>query len=126
MPQARLLENKNLGVVTSVMSLLMGLASKSPAEYEELLPLVIHLLTRLVSFGGETRSTGSFSAIEAAALGLGAPQQREVLVPCVYGVCAVGTYRVRVRIRSSSLRVGFSNGPPIYSLGREKSRLSLW
>ncbi|CAM9208245.1 unnamed protein product, partial [Scytosiphon promiscuus] len=45
---ARLLENKNLGVVTSVMSLLIGLASKSPANYEGLVPHVIHLLTRLV------------------------------------------------------------------------------
>lgn len=47
--QARLLENKNLGVVTSVMSLLMGLASRSPGNYEGLVPHVIHLLTRLVS-----------------------------------------------------------------------------
>ncbi|CAM9231402.1 unnamed protein product, partial [Ectocarpus sp. 13 AM-2016] len=45
---ARLLENKNLGVVTSVMSLLIGLASRSPGNYEGLVPHVIHLLTRLV------------------------------------------------------------------------------
>jgi len=47
--QARLLENKNYGVVTSVMSLLIGLASKSQATYEGLVPHVIALLTRLVS-----------------------------------------------------------------------------
>lgn len=46
--QARLLEHKNLGVVTSVMSLLIGLASKSPGNYEGLVPHVIALLTRLV------------------------------------------------------------------------------
>ncbi|CAM9885715.1 unnamed protein product, partial [Laminaria digitata] len=45
---ARLLENKNLGVVTSVMSLLIGLAIRSPDNYEGLVPHVIHLLTRLV------------------------------------------------------------------------------
>lgn len=50
--KARLLENKNLGVVTSVMSLLMGLASRSPANYEVLVPHVIHLLTRLVRRAG--------------------------------------------------------------------------
>ncbi|CAM9271765.1 unnamed protein product, partial [Discosporangium mesarthrocarpum] len=43
-----LLEEKNLGVVTSVTSLLMGFASKSPMDYEGLVPYVVHLLTRLV------------------------------------------------------------------------------
>ncbi|CAM9880160.1 unnamed protein product, partial [Phaeothamnion confervicola] len=45
---AALLEEKHLGVVTSVMSLLLGFAGRSPAEYENLAPHVIHLLTRLV------------------------------------------------------------------------------
>ena len=55
--QSRLLEHKNLGVVTSVMSLLMGLASKCPGNYEGLVPLIIHLLTRLVRERKENTGT---------------------------------------------------------------------
>ncbi|CAM9336963.1 unnamed protein product [Chrysoparadoxa australica] len=43
-----LLGEKHLGVVTSVMALLLGLASKAPIEFEGLVPYVLHLLTRLV------------------------------------------------------------------------------
>src|SRR3546814_7994220 len=42
------LEDRHLGVVTSVMSLLHGLALTSPETYEGLVPYVIHILTRLV------------------------------------------------------------------------------
>lgn len=45
---ASLLEDRHLGVVTSVMSLLHGLAQASPESYEGLVPYVIHILTRLV------------------------------------------------------------------------------
>jgi AP-2 complex subunit alpha len=43
-----LLEDRHLGVVTSVMSLLLGLATASPETYEGLVPYAIHILTRLV------------------------------------------------------------------------------
>ncbi len=43
-----LLEDKHLGVVTSCMALLLGLATADPLSYEGLVPYVIHLLTRLV------------------------------------------------------------------------------
>jgi AP-2 complex subunit alpha len=45
---ARLLEDRDLGVVTSVMSLLLGLASSNPAFFEPLVPYVISILNRLV------------------------------------------------------------------------------
>lgn len=45
---AKLLEDRDMGVVTSVMSLLLGLASSQPAAFEPLLPYVVSLLTRLI------------------------------------------------------------------------------
>jgi len=45
---AKLLEDRNLGVITSVMSLLLGFASASPALFEPLVPYVISILNRLV------------------------------------------------------------------------------
>ncbi len=42
-----LLEDKHLGVVTSCMALLLGLATADPLSYEGLVPYVIHLLMRL-------------------------------------------------------------------------------
>ena len=45
---ANLLEDRDLGVVTSVMSLLLGLSSSSPHLFEPLVPYVISILTRLV------------------------------------------------------------------------------
>ncbi len=42
-----LLEDKHLGMVTSCMALLLGLATADPLSYEGLVPYVIHLLTRL-------------------------------------------------------------------------------
>ena len=45
---ARLLEDRDLGVVTSVMSLLLGLASSNPPFFEPLVPYVISILNRLV------------------------------------------------------------------------------
>jgi AP-2 complex subunit alpha len=45
---ARLLEDRDLGVVTSVMSLLLGLASSNTAFFEPLVPYVISILNRLV------------------------------------------------------------------------------
>lgn len=45
---ARLLEDRDLGVVTSVLSLLLGFASSSPVLFEPLVPYVISILTRLV------------------------------------------------------------------------------
>lgn len=45
---ARLLEDRDLGVVTSVMSLLLGLASANPSFFEPLVPYVISILNRLV------------------------------------------------------------------------------
>lgn len=45
---ARMLEDRDLGVVCSVMSLLLGFASSSTALFEPLVPYVISILTRLV------------------------------------------------------------------------------
>jgi AP-2 complex subunit alpha len=45
---SRLLEDRDLGVITSVMSLLLGFASHSPNSFESLVPYVISILTRLV------------------------------------------------------------------------------
>jgi hypothetical protein len=46
--QAHLLEDRHLGVILSVMSLLIALASKAHSEYELCVPYVIALLSRLV------------------------------------------------------------------------------
>lgn len=46
---ARLLEDRDLGVVTSLMSLLLGFASHSPHLFEPLVPYVISILTRLAA-----------------------------------------------------------------------------
>jgi AP-2 complex subunit alpha len=43
-----LLEQRHLGVLMSVMSLVLGLASRSPSDYEGLCPYVIHNLHALV------------------------------------------------------------------------------
>ncbi|KAL3822105.1 hypothetical protein ACHAXA_011883 [Cyclostephanos tholiformis] len=43
-----LLRDQHLGVVTSVMSLLNGLASQQPTSYECLIPNVVHVLSLLV------------------------------------------------------------------------------
>lgn len=45
---AQLLQDRHLGVLTSTMSLLNGLASQHPAEYETLIPYVVHILGTLV------------------------------------------------------------------------------
>mmetsp|Transcript_8260 Transcript_8260/g.12665 ORF Transcript_8260/g.12665 Transcript_8260/m.12665 type:complete len:993 (+) Transcript_8260:96-3074(+) len=45
---AQLLQDRHLGVLTSAMSLLNGLASQQPAEYESLIPYVVHILGMLV------------------------------------------------------------------------------
>lgn len=45
---AKLLEDRDLGIVTSVMSLLLGLASSNPSFFEPLVPYVISILNRLV------------------------------------------------------------------------------
>jgi AP-2 complex subunit alpha len=47
-----LLEQRHLGVLTSAMSLLLGFASRSPRDYESLVPYVIHNLHSLVVGGG--------------------------------------------------------------------------
>lgn len=44
----KLLEDRDLGVITSVMSLLLGFASYSPVNFEPLVPYVISVLNRLV------------------------------------------------------------------------------
>jgi AP-2 complex subunit alpha len=44
----QLLGDQHLGVVTSVMSLLNGLASQQPTSYESLIPQVVHVLSLLV------------------------------------------------------------------------------
>ena len=41
-------DNKHLGVLTSVMNLLNGLASQHTADYESLIPYVVHILSLLV------------------------------------------------------------------------------
>jgi len=45
---AQLLQDRHLGVLTSTMSLLNGLAGQHPAEYESLVPYVVHILGMLV------------------------------------------------------------------------------
>ncbi len=45
---AKLLEDRDLGVITSIMSLLLGFASSQPSVFEPLVPYVISILTRLV------------------------------------------------------------------------------
>lgn len=45
---AKLLEDRDFGVITSIMSLLLGFASNSTAAFEPLIPYVISILTRLV------------------------------------------------------------------------------
>lgn len=45
---ARLLEDRDIGVVTSVMSLLLGFASGAPSTFEPLVPYVVSILTRLI------------------------------------------------------------------------------
>jgi len=44
----KLLEDRDLGVITSVMSLLLGFASSAPIVFEPLVPYVISILNRLV------------------------------------------------------------------------------
>lgn len=46
---ARLLEDRDLGVVISLMSLLLGFAANTPSMFEPLVPYVISILTRLVT-----------------------------------------------------------------------------
>ncbi|KAL7567791.1 hypothetical protein ACA910_000543 [Epithemia clementina (nom. ined.)] len=45
---AQLLQDRHLGVLTSAMSLLYGLASQTPNEYESLIPYAVHILGMLV------------------------------------------------------------------------------
>lgn len=45
---AQLLQDKHLGVLTSSASLLHGLASQSPQEYQSLIPYAVHILGMLV------------------------------------------------------------------------------
>jgi AP-2 complex subunit alpha len=45
---ALLLQDRHLGVLTSSMSLLYGLASQTPSEYESLIPYAIHIMGMLV------------------------------------------------------------------------------
>lgn len=45
---AQLLQDRHLGVLTSTMSLLNGLAVQHPTEYEKLIPYVVHILGMLV------------------------------------------------------------------------------
>jgi len=45
---AQLLQDRHLGVLTSTMSLLNGLAIQHTAEYESLIPYVVHILGMLV------------------------------------------------------------------------------
>jgi AP-2 complex subunit alpha len=45
---AQLLQDRHLGVLTSSMSLLYGLASQAPNEYESLIPYAVHILGMLV------------------------------------------------------------------------------
>lgn len=51
---ATLLEQRHLGVLTSSMSLLLGLASRAPSEYQGLVPYVIHNLHALAVGSGES------------------------------------------------------------------------
>lgn len=45
---AQLLQDKHLGVLTSTTSLLYGLASQNPADYQTLIPYAVHILGMLV------------------------------------------------------------------------------
>ena len=45
---AQLLQDRHLGVLTSSMSLLYGLASQLPNEYESLIPYAVHIMGMLV------------------------------------------------------------------------------
>ena len=45
---AQLLQDRHLGVLTSAMSLLFGVASQQAHEYESLIPYVVHILGMLV------------------------------------------------------------------------------
>lgn len=45
---AQLLEDRHLGVLTSTMSLLHGLAMQHPKEYEAIIPYTVHILAMLV------------------------------------------------------------------------------
>jgi AP-2 complex subunit alpha len=45
---AQLLQDRHLGVLTSAMSLLYGLASQIPDDYESLIPYAVHILGMLV------------------------------------------------------------------------------
>lgn len=45
---AQLLQDKHLGVLTSSASLLYGLASQNPQEYQSLIPYAVHILGMLV------------------------------------------------------------------------------
>ena len=45
---AKLLQDRHLGVLTSAMSLLYGLASQLPEEYESLIPYAVHIMGMLV------------------------------------------------------------------------------
>mmetsp|Transcript_51734 Transcript_51734/g.155256 ORF Transcript_51734/g.155256 Transcript_51734/m.155256 type:complete len:1059 (-) Transcript_51734:280-3456(-) len=45
---AQLLQDRHLGVLTSTMSLLNGLAVQHPSDYETLIPYVVHILGMLV------------------------------------------------------------------------------
>jgi len=45
---AQLLQDRHLGVLTSTMSLLNGLAGQHPTEYETLIPYAVHILGMLV------------------------------------------------------------------------------
>jgi AP-2 complex subunit alpha len=45
---AKLLEDRDFGVITSILSLLLGFASTNTAVFEPLIPYVISILTRLV------------------------------------------------------------------------------
>lgn len=51
-----LLTQPHLGVLTSAMSLLLGLASRSPGDYEGLVPYVIQNLSRLVTNRSQCRT----------------------------------------------------------------------
>jgi len=45
---ANLLQDRHLGVLTSVMSLLIGLSAQNESEYQSLIPYVVHILGMLV------------------------------------------------------------------------------
>jgi AP-2 complex subunit alpha len=45
---AQLLQDRHLGVLTSAMSLLNGLASQAPNDYESLIPYAVHIMGMLV------------------------------------------------------------------------------